>query len=158
MRSRNRLSSGMAVAVTVALFLASSIPAAASPRTRLPGKAKSSITCPTTLPPYSTAAAGVVAGVEQDMPALYNRAPKHGTYQISGMGSLSPAVQPAGVRSFFGTPYHGIAAHLCGAAVANRSWVVFLFFPKLKWSASLSQGVVFVARTTAGWHVWYTYD
>lgn len=46
---------------------------------------------------------------------------------------------------------------LSGATVANRSWVVFLFFPKLKWSASLSQGVVFVVRTTAGWHVWYVY-
>jgi hypothetical protein len=36
----------------------------------------------------------------------------------------------------------------------GRTVVVYLFFPKLRFSSSLSQGVLFVARFPAGWRVW----
>jgi hypothetical protein len=42
----------------------------------------------------------------------------------------------------------------CGAKVARRTVVVQLLFPKMLPSASLSEGVVFVARFPRGYRVW----
>jgi hypothetical protein len=42
----------------------------------------------------------------------------------------------------------------CGRLVFRRTVVVSLRFPKLRESASLSSGVVFVARLADGYHVW----
>jgi hypothetical protein len=44
--------------------------------------------------------------------------------------------------------------HQCGAKVARRTVVVQLLFPKMLPSASLSEGVVFVARFPRGYRVW----
>ena len=50
--------------------------------------------------------------------------------------------------------FRGIAVHQCGERVANRSWIVFLYFPGVR-SASLSEGLAYFARTPAGWRLWY---
>jgi hypothetical protein len=42
----------------------------------------------------------------------------------------------------------------CGRRVWRRTVVVYLEFPKMRPSASLSQGVVFVAHRASGWRVW----
>ncbi|MGA8941247.1 MAG: hypothetical protein WB502_00780 [Thermoactinomyces sp.] len=55
------------------------------------------------------------------------------------------------------TPYSGIAVQQCGKRVANKSYLVELFFPQFLPSASLSQGQIFVAKTKDGWTVWYRY-
>ena len=46
------------------------------------------------------------------------------------------------------------ARRQCGSRAWHRTVVVYLFFPKLRFSASLSQGVVFVSRFKDGYHVW----
>jgi hypothetical protein len=43
---------------------------------------------------------------------------------------------------------------MCGKLVFRRTVVVSLRFPQLRESASLSSGVVFVARLADGYHVW----
>lgn len=112
--------------------------------------------CPSALTPGSTAAAGVVAAVQRDMASLYNKVPGHTKYRIVAMAALTSGPQSVGIESVV-APYRGIASHHCGSTVANRSWVVFLYFPYFKSSASMSEGVVFAARTAGGWHVWYVY-
>lgn len=42
----------------------------------------------------------------------------------------------------------------CGRKVQRRSVVVELFFPKMKESASLSQGTLFVSRFPRGYRIW----
>jgi hypothetical protein len=44
---------------------------------------------------------------------------------------------------------------MCGRTIQRRTVVVSLFFPELRFSASLSQGTVFVSRFADGYHVWY---
>lgn len=42
----------------------------------------------------------------------------------------------------------------CGKRVQRRTAVVYLFFPAMKPSASLSQGVAFVSRFGDGYRIW----
>ena len=108
--------------------------------------------CPASLPPGPGAAKGVLAAVGRSVPRLYSQ-PDHRDYQVTALTSLAPrAFVPGGI-----SPYRGIALHRCGARLVDRSWVVFLYFPSLAPSASLSQGVVYAARTPGGWQVWYRY-
>jgi hypothetical protein len=60
----------------------------------------------------------------------------------------------AAARSAFAGPRGGEVRRQCGAAVAHRTVVVQLLFPKMRPSASLSEGVVFVARFAHGYRVW----
>jgi hypothetical protein len=54
--------------------------------------------------------------------------------------------------------YFQMAKTFCSEAVAERSWIVRLRFPKLLPSASLSEGVIFLAKhKEKGWIVWYRY-
>ncbi len=119
-----------------------------------------SIQCPAALPPDAGAAQEVASAVQAELlsgyPPTANAQELQG-FRIVAAGSLAAGIQPAGVQTFFDTPYRGIAAHACGNTVADRSWVVFVFFPKLGWSADMSQGVDYVARTATGWHVWWRY-
>ena len=56
------------------------------------------------------------------------------------------------------TPYVQMAESLCGKPITQHSWVVKLRFPKLLPSASLSEGVIFVAKhQEKGWIAWYKY-
>jgi hypothetical protein len=50
--------------------------------------------------------------------------------------------------------YQPMVVQACGEAVAERTIVIVLDFPEMRPSASLSQGVVFVSRTEAGWTPW----
>lgn len=111
--------------------------------------------CPSALWPGRKAAPQVAKAVQQAVPHLYRGVPRHKKYEIVSMASLAPGRQSIGVKTAVG-PYRRMAAHRC-AKVATRSWVVFLRFPRIKHSASLSYGIVYVARTTAGWRVWYVY-
>lgn len=108
--------------------------------------------CPAALPPEPAAAQGVLSAVARSVPRLYSQ-PDHRNYQVTALTSLAPrAFVPTGI-----SPYRGIALRRCGARVVNRSWLVFLYFPKLAPSASLAEGIVYAARTRAGWTVWYRY-
>ena len=108
--------------------------------------------CPTSRAPDANAAAEVVAAAARDVPRLYAQT-QYRRFQITALSSLaSGTFTPAGV-----SVYRGIAAHRCGARTAARSWAVFLYFPDLAKSASLSQGVAFAARTPSGWSLWYRF-
>jgi len=108
--------------------------------------------CPTSLAPDAKAAAGVAAATARDVPRLYPQS-QYRRFRITALSALAPGTfTPPGV-----SVYRGIAAHRCGARTAARSWVVFLTFPALATSASLSQGVAFAARTPRGWTLWYRF-
>jgi hypothetical protein len=51
-------------------------------------------------------------------------------------------------------PLRRLAVRLCGAAVADLSWTVFLKFPECQ--TVCSEDVALVARTPRGWRFWYT--
>jgi hypothetical protein len=61
----------------------------------------------------------------------------------------------AGDRSAFAGARGREVRYLCGETMAARTVVVTMRFPKMLPSASLSQGVVFVARFPRGYKVWY---
>jgi len=108
--------------------------------------------CPNALAPDTNAAAGVVTAATRDVPRLYSQS-EYRRYQVTALSSLaSGTFTPAGV-----SVYRGIAARRCGARTAARSWAIFLYFPGLGKSASLSQGVAFAARTPSGWSLWYRF-
>ena len=117
---------------------------------RIPARTKAG--CPTSLAPDATAAAGVAAAAARDVPGLYPQS-QYRRFRITALSSLAPGTfTPPGV-----SVYRGIAAHRCGTRTAARSWVVFLTFPGLATSASLSQGVAFAARTPSGCSLWYLF-
>lgn len=92
------------------------------------------------------AAAEIRAVVDQLVKGAYPAAPEYQEWEIRRIAPLTQA-----------EAYHGIAQTLCGAAVADRSWLVELRFPKLEPSASLSQGQLFVAKIRGRWTTWYQY-
>jgi hypothetical protein len=51
-------------------------------------------------------------------------------------------------------PLRGLAVRLCGAAVADLSWTVFLEFPECQ--TVCSEDVALAARTPHGWRLWYS--
>lgn len=130
--------------------------AAARQQPRRAASQHASINCPAALPPGASAAKEVAAAVQAEVPSLYPGS-YHEGFRIVAEGTLAGGAKSAVLKSFFDTPYRGIAAHMCGTAVANRSWIAFLFFPRLEWSADLSQGQDYVTRTKSGWRVWYVY-
>lgn len=131
------------------LFLGLTLFASAASGTR---PVRTEANCPASLAPGTNAAADVVAATARDVPRLYPQS-QYRRFQITALSSLAPGTfTPAGV-----SVYRGIAAHRCGARTAARSWVIFLFFPDLAKSASLSQGVAFAARTRSGWSLWYRF-
>lgn len=158
------LSSRRPAAVLVAALLALTVPVIALPSGASavsPSLSRSHhnthmAACPSVLWPGRQAAPQVAEAVQRSMLHLYHQVPRHKQYEIVSMASLAPGRQSIGVKTAV-TPYRRIAALRCGARVASRSWVVFLRFPRIKRSASLSYGVVYVARTTVGWRVWYVY-
>jgi hypothetical protein len=59
-------------------------------------------------------------------------------------------------RATFDQDRGGYAKAKCTTRIQNRTIVVYLEFPKMRPSASLSQGVVLVSRTVKGYRVWAT--
>jgi hypothetical protein len=55
--------------------------------------------------------------------------------------------------------YYEMAKNFCGEAVANKSWLVRLYFPKWEGkSASASEGQLFLSKSKEkGWFVWFRY-
>ncbi len=55
--------------------------------------------------------------------------------------------------------YYGMAKNFCGEEIANKSWLVRLYFPKFEGiSASALEGQIFVAKSKEqGWFVWFRY-
>jgi hypothetical protein len=83
---------------------------------------------------------------------------------LAAAAAAEPRARVVGVLSL--TPYslgtddvwRRIATSRCGEAVSKRSWVAFYFRPEwAKKSASIAEGVSFVAPTRSGWRVWYRY-
>ena len=111
--------------------------------------------CPKALTPGPLAAEGVLAAVRRHVPEVY-RGNEYGTYRVTSLFSLAKRAFVPGQVAV----YRGVAARAggCGTTVARRSWAVLLEFPELaKVGTSLSQGVIFVAKTPRGWQVWYRY-
>jgi hypothetical protein len=90
-------------------------------------------------------AAGVARAAEQAL--------KQAASDYPGVNTHGARVEAAD-RSAFAGPRGGEVRSQCGAAVARRSVVVQMVFPKMLPSASLSEGVVFVARFAHGYRVW----
>jgi len=89
--------------------------------------------------------AGVAHAAEQAL--------KEAASDYPGVNTRGARVEAAD-RSAFAGPRGGEVRSQCGAAVARRTVVVQLLFPKMLPSASLSEGVVFVARFAHGYRVW----
>jgi hypothetical protein len=55
--------------------------------------------------------------------------------------------------------YYGMAKNFCGKEVADRSWLVRLYFPKFEGeSASALEGQLFIAKSKEkSWIVWFRY-
>jgi hypothetical protein len=70
-----------------------------------------------------------------------------------GLDTSHAKVQAAD-RSAFAGPRGAQVRSQCGGRVARHTVVVQLLFPSMLPSASLSQGVVFVARFPRGYRVW----
>lgn len=70
-----------------------------------------------------------------------------------GVDTRGARVQAA-ARSAFAGPRGRQVRRQCGGKVARRTVVVQLLFPRMRPSASLSQGVVFVTRFHRGYRVW----
>jgi hypothetical protein len=47
---------------------------------------------------------------------------------------------------------------MCGTTVGGRTLVVRILFPRERPSADLSHGVLFMARFSGGWRVWFRYQ
>lgn len=93
------------------------------------------------------------AGDARKLRSLMNRIvaerypdPQHRQYVLTSL-TLGPE----------GSGYGQVAAHFCGRAVANSTWVAQLEFPKYLPSASLSEGQLFITKTRQGWDVWFRY-
>lgn len=104
--------------------------------------------CPNASPldPGPNAEAEARAASTAAVPKLY------GSYRLDGWQIKDAYPALPGVR--FGQ----IAYGMCGDQVGSRTWVVELEFPAVASSATLSQGVLFVARFQDGWSVWYQYQ
>ena len=140
----------MRIARAIALMAAAAVAAIAAAG-GAGGGAIASARCPQALDPTRLAPQRVVAALRRDVPKAY-RGPQYRGYQVTTLAALKRGLfAPAGV-----SVYRGIAVAQCGPTVADRSWVVFLFFPRAP-GASLSQGIAFFARTAAGWTLWYRY-
>ncbi|MEN2766911.1 hypothetical protein [Ornithinibacillus xuwenensis] len=66
---------------------------------------------------------------------------------------------PKTVRQVNDEVYYGMAKNFCGEAVANKSWLVRLYFPKWEGkSASALEGQIFLSKSKGkGWFVWFRY-
>lgn len=74
-------------------------------------------------------------------------------HEYRGTNTRNARVQSADLSAFAGARGSQVR-HQCGAKIARRTVVVQLLFPKMLPSASLSEGVVFVARFPRGYRVW----
>lgn len=105
--------------------------------------------CPkgTPLPFPSGAKQAAIAAVEASIPTIYKNVDTRG-YRITG-------AWPAASRP--NDPLSEMPGSLCGQLLAERTYIVTLFFPAMLPSADLSQGQDFVADFTSGWRVWFVY-
>lgn len=93
-----------------------------------------------TLPPDGLS--GAVQSALAAMPALYPGVDLEGA--LADRASLATSDRRRGQR----------AKEKCGKRVYERTVVVYLEFPAMRPSASLSQGVVLVTRTLRGYVTW----
>lgn len=98
--------------------------------------------------PGPHAAKEIRAALPKLIRKTYGNDPRYRVWEVKRMISLADPES---------SPYSDMAKQQCGEEVAERSWLVELFFPKFLPSSSLSQGQIFVAKTKKGWMVWYRY-
>jgi len=127
----------------------------ASSITRTVSDATAQGACPRVVPPGDRAAEKVLEAVRSDIGRLYP-GKNYAEYRVTALFALAPGeFVPPEARL-----YRQIAANAsgCGDRVARRSWVVLVLFPRVaKLGTSLSQGVVYAAKTVGGWSLWYRY-
>lgn len=151
---RSFLTAGFAVAVAAAAATAASAFGAT-------GTARPVTACPSGAKTRATARVPerLVAAVRREVPRTYVIAnqsgrvpltPKH--YQIDQILYLTPSYP----ESRDARRYRAIAENRCGAAVANRSWLVVVRFPEAQ-SIPASYGLMFFAETRTGWRMWWRY-
>lgn len=109
------------------------------------------VRCPHALAPGNDVAQGVLTAAETAIPRLYP-GKSHVSYHISLLNSLA-----RGSYAFGNDVYRQIAIHQCGQTDADRSWIVFVEFPKLSFSESMYGGQLYLARTAAGWRVYFRF-
>ena len=114
----------------------------------VPSSPKTGI-CPDELPLPSPpgAESAIRAYLQKAIPTLYTNIKWTG-YRITDM--YPAPTRPEG--------YGRMAANLCGKAVADRTWIVILYFPgQAPDGASTSQGQLFVGLFPTGWRAWFRY-
>jgi hypothetical protein len=134
------LAAGLSTSIATPATSTASTPAVAS--TGQPDRAAGR--CPKHVKPMSSV--GVLrAGTRalKDTPELY-----------PGLDTRRAKVQSA-ARTWYSDARGRQVRRMCGKHVARRTVVVYLAFPKMRPSASLSQGVVFVSRFPHGYRVWH---
>jgi hypothetical protein len=99
--------------------------------------------CPTVVPEPlpPDALAGATRAALEEAPALYRG------IKLRGMRATKAVLAPL-------SPARGGYARKCGAIVHDRSVVVYLEFPAMKPSSSLSEGVVLLAPFHRRFRVW----
>lgn len=77
----------------------------------------------------------------------------------NGWRVITAAPFPLTVSKEQDKAYYGMAINFCGKEVADRSWLVRLYFPKWEGkSASNLEGQIFLAKSKEkGWFVWFRY-
>jgi hypothetical protein len=83
------------------------------------------------------------------VPSLYRRLYR-GTPRIDTRGARARAGLARG-----GWPRHRDALQSCGRRVWRRTAVVDVVFPRVTFSASLSQASFYVSRVRGGWVIWH---
>lgn len=123
------------------MLLALAVAAAGAAAQPLPGAIAAR--CPRLKPqPLPTGAlASAVREAEREAPQIYGR------LRLGGMRATRAALAPL-------DPDRGGFARHCGGSLEARSIVVYLEFPQMLPSSSLSQGVLLLARFGGRMRVW----
>jgi hypothetical protein len=114
--------------------------------------------CPKALPSGSQAYFSVARAIRHEIPRVFpNRPRQHFSnrgYTVWAALSLWPR-GGGGIDVGFPRPQLvKKAAEACGSQVAQRSWAVAIDFPGAP-AATLGTYIVYLARTRAGWRIWY---
>lgn len=107
--------------------------------------------CPDALPGGARAPEGALAALRREIPARFKTLDPS-SYHVDVVASLAQDVHVPGYdrsRALRAARRSG-----CTAATVRRSWIGVLRFPRAR-AASLALVVAYVARTPAGWDLWY---
>lgn len=150
-----RVSAGLAAVLAVGLVAVLAVGLVAAVAI---GALKRSVTashglCPRALSPSLRAPEKVVRAARRYAERNFTERGQR-RYEITTVVTLERrSFTPGGVEV-----YRRIAARRCGSRVADRSSLVLVRFPDLEAvGESVSQAVLYLARTGSGWEVWWRF-